>query len=76
LLEPYTYGKVSEPLASQFKGLNITFPYTVPMGELWVMGDNRTNSADSRYFGPIDAKEVIGRAFVVYFPFEDFGLIG
>jgi signal peptidase I len=43
-------------------------PLKVPAGDLWVMGDNRCNSADSRYFGPIDEKTVVGRAFVLVWP--------
>ncbi len=35
---------------------------TVPAGELWVMGDNRANSSDSRVFGPVDDETVVGRA--------------
>ena len=37
-------------------------PLKVPSGELWVMGDNRGNSEDSRYFGPIPERTIIGRA--------------
>ena len=40
----------------------------VPPGALWVMGDNRGNSADSRVFGPIPRSTVVGRAFVRVWP--------
>jgi len=43
---------------------------TVPAGKLWVMGDNRCNSSDSRVFGPIDEQLVVGRAFVIAWPFD------
>jgi signal peptidase I len=43
--------------------------------QLFVMGDHRTNSADSRQFGPIDTGEVIGRAFLRYWPIDVFGII-
>jgi signal peptidase I len=35
-----------------------------------VLGDNRENSNDGRFFGPIDKKLVIGRAFVMVWPFK------
>ena len=41
---------------------------TIPEGDVWVMGDNRCDSQDSRYFGPIRASTIIGRAFVVVWP--------
>ena len=40
----------------------------VPAGEVFVMGDNRNNSGDSRQFGPISTDSIIGSAFCVYWP--------
>ena len=46
---------------------------TVPAGKLYVMGDNRNNSQDSRVFGPIDRDDVVGRAFVRIWPLNHTG---
>jgi signal peptidase I len=46
---------------------------TVKPGELYVMGDNRTNSQDSRVFGPIQRSDVVGRAFVRIWPLNHTG---
>ena len=74
LNEPYADGEPSEPLTPAY-GTEITYPYTVPEGELWVMGDNRTNSQDSRYFGAIDVSSVTGKALLTYWPLDHFGLV-
>jgi len=68
LTEPYIY-----PGA---KPSDTPFDVTVPKGRLWVMGDNRAGSADSRahmqdHNGTIPANDVIGRAFVVVWPPSD-----
>ncbi len=43
-------------------------PVKIPAGEYFVMGDNRTDSEDSRYFGPIPKSLIVGRAVAVIWP--------
>ncbi len=43
--------------------------YTIPEGHYFAMGDNSANSQDSRYFGPVPEKTIIGSAFFIYYPF-------
>lgn len=75
LFESYTDGKPSYPLYRTANDVDVSFPYTVPEGELWVMGDNRTSSQDSRYFGSIPISSVTGRAALVYWPIKDIGML-
>jgi signal peptidase I len=44
-------------------------------GQLFVMGDHRGNSSDSRTFGPIDVLDVAGRAWLRYWPFDAFAIL-
>jgi signal peptidase I len=66
LVEPYTHNLPSDPQV-------VRLPVTIPQGSVWVMGDNRTNSGDSRSFGPVPLNTIEGHAVWTYWPPQAFG---
>ena len=73
--EPYLYseepGSAPQPTTAPLEQSK----WTVPEGELFLMGDHRANSADSRTFGPVPIDRVIGRAWLRYWPLSAFGIL-
>jgi len=61
---PQAHG-TTQPQAPQ-----IVYPFTVPDGQVFVMGDNRTFSSDSRTFGPVPVGNIIGKVILRFWPFD------
>lgn len=68
--EPYT----AEPIHEEG---DMLFPQTVPEGCIFVLGDNRNGSSDSRWaaLGMVDTRHVIGKVLMRMFPFDEIGTV-
>ena len=57
-------------------GENVDFPeYILKEDEYFLIGDNRSDSLDSRYFGPVKKEDIEGKANFIIFPFNRFGFV-
>ena len=68
--------KLDEPYTKAETFLNersVEFPLIVESGKVIVMGDNRTNSRDSRDIGQVDTRFIIGKVLVRFYPFDKIG---
>lgn len=77
----YVNGKaLPEPYLKAYKkkvqgNLTYNFSTTVPKGDLFVMGDNRRYSKDSRIIGPVPIKKVVGKVDLQFWPLSDFHIV-
>lgn len=70
-LDEYKSQLIDGPLTDPFSLKEKIGRETVPKGELFVMGDNRRFSKDSRHIGTIPLSKVIGKTSIVYWPIND-----
>lgn len=69
--EPYVSDRASRCAPDS----QVCGPLEVPADSVFVMGDNRTNSEDSRVFGLVPIDNIIGKAWITYWPVDDIGIV-
>jgi signal peptidase I len=69
----YVQGELTRPFTLEDTAVGQS---TVPEGHLFVMGDNRRDSKDSRHIGAIPMEEIVGTTNVVFYPLKDMRIVG
>ncbi|MGH7814449.1 MAG: signal peptidase I [Candidatus Binataceae bacterium] len=69
--DPHAHFEVPDNERSKANPRDYFGPVTVPKGKLFMMGDNRDRSSDSRYWGFAGQNDVEGQALLIYFPWEE-----
>ncbi len=75
LNEPYLYSETPEDPPQPTTVPGDTHRWVVSPGDVFLMGDHRENSEDSRTFGEVEVSKIIGRAWLRYWPLADFGIL-
>ena len=69
--DPHAHREVADSDRSAVSPRDNFGPVTVPTGKLFMMGDNRDRSYDSRFWGFVDLNDVEGRAMIIYLPWNE-----
>ncbi len=68
--DPHAVYRENTILLGEVQKLDNFGPVTVPKGDLFVLGDNRDHSFDSRFWGFVPLKDVLGKAFTIYWSWD------
>jgi signal peptidase I len=70
IADPHAHFSSAMILSSQASPRDNFGPVTVPKGNIFVMGDNRDNSYDGRFWGFVEQRDVLGKAFILYWSWD------